>query len=127
MIAMEMKTNPGNFSNRISGAKRPGQDFIDKFYEVWGKEIMEAERHVAEEMGTTSKTDTKQDVPNYTIQILQERNERLRRVEESISRLDSAITFLMEKLLVSNQKLIDAHLSMLGQLPGKISNQPAGE
>jgi len=104
-IAMVMNTNPGNFSSRINGAKRPGQVFIDKFYQVWGKEI--------KDMDTTNEP--KQDLPNFTTQIQREQDERLHRIEESITRLDSAITFLMEKLLVSNQKLIDAHLSMLGQ------------
>jgi hypothetical protein len=127
---MEMKTNPGNFSSRINGAKRPGQVFIDKFYQVWGrelKEMMQAEGLAAGEMATYSTNDPKQDLPNYTIQILQEQDERLHRLEDSISRLNSSITFLMEKLLVSNQKLIDAHLSMLGQQPEKTSHQPAGK
>jgi hypothetical protein len=129
-IAMEMKTNPGNFSSRINGAKRPGKDFIDRFYQVWGKEVkkmMEAEGLAAEEMATYSTNDPKQDLPNYTIQILQEQDERLNRLEESMSRLNSSITFLMEKLLVSNEKLIDAHLSMLGQGPEKASHQPSGK
>jgi hypothetical protein len=129
-IAMEMKTNPGNFSSRVNGAKRPGQDFIDRFYQVWGKEvkeIIEVEGHAAEEMSTFNTNDPKQDLPGYTTQILHEQDERLHRIEESISRLNSTVTFLMEKLLVSNQKLIDAHLSMLGQQAEKTSNQPAGK
>jgi hypothetical protein len=129
-IAMEMKTNPGNFSSRINGTKRPGKDFIDRFYQVWGmevKEMMQAEGLAAEEMATYSTNDPKQDFPNYAIQILQEQDERLHRLEDSISQLNSSITFLMEKLLVSNQKLIDAHLSMLGQQAEKTSHQPAGK
>jgi hypothetical protein len=130
-IAMEMKTNPGNFSSRINGGKRPGQVFIDKFYQVWGKELkemIEKEGLTAEEMATYSSNQPKQDLPNYnTIQILQEQDERLHRLEERISHLNSSITFLMEKLLVSNDRLIDAHLSMLGQLAEKISHQPAGK
>jgi hypothetical protein len=130
-IAMGMKTNPGNFSSRINGGKRPGQVFIDKFYQVWGKELkemMEKEGSAAaEEMAPYNASQPKQDLPNYnTTQSLQEQDERLHRLEESISRLNSSMTFLMEKLLVSNERLIDAHLSMLGQLAEKIS-QPAGK
>ena len=89
---------------------------------------MEKEGLAAEEMATYSTNQPKQDLPNYnTIQILQEQDERLHRLEESISHLNSSITFLMEKLLVSNNRLIDAHLSMLGQLAEKISHQPAGK
>jgi hypothetical protein len=42
-------------------------------------------------------------------------DERLQRLEAGISRLDTAIGSLMERLVVSHEKLIDSHLSILSQ------------
>jgi hypothetical protein len=129
-IAAIMKTNPGNFSSRINGAKRPGQDFIDRFYHVWGKklkDIAEIESHIATETNTLESNEPMYGFPSPA----NTQDERLQRIEEGISRLHSAITSLsaittlMERLVVSHQKLIDAHLSMLSQRPERAGNLPA--
>jgi len=108
-----METNPGNFSSRINGAKRPGQDFIDRFYKVWGKKLMDIIEAAKDYAGETDTIGSN------------EQGERLQRIEESISRLDSAVGILMERLVVSHQKLIDAHLSMLSQQAEREGNRSA--
>jgi hypothetical protein len=112
-IATLMETNPGNFSSRINGAKRPGQDFIDRFYKVWGKKLMDIIEGAKDNTGETGTIGSN------------ELDERLQRIEESISRLDSAVGILMERLVVSHQKLIDAHLSMLSQQAERAGNRSA--
>jgi hypothetical protein len=116
-IATLMKTNPGNFSSRINGAKRPGQDFIDRFYQVWGKKLKDM-KDAEDNAGQTSllaSAEPKKDFPGQVLRLLNEQDERLKRIEESISRLDTAVCSLMERLVVSHQKLIEAHLSILSQ------------
>jgi hypothetical protein len=109
-----MATNPGNFSSRAKGTKRPGQDFINLFYQVWGKKLQNLE--ASEEIDAGKKNDSRSDGPKQSFpgsSIYQD--ERPQRLEEGISRLDTAIIVLMERLVVSHQKLIDAHLSILSQ------------
>jgi hypothetical protein len=121
-----MKTNPGNFSSRVNGAKRPGQDFIDRFYQVFGKTlrgITETEKDVAAGTGTLQSNEPNQDI--YSTANTQD--ERLQRIEESISRLHLAVTTLVERLVISHQKLIDAHLAMLSQRSESAGNLPADQ
>ena len=123
-----METNPGNFSSRINGAKRPGQDFIDRFYQVWGKKlkhIIEAAKDDSGETDTLGVNEPKQDFQGHAPSKSNDQNDRLQRIEESISRLDLAVGVLMERLVVSHQKLIDAHLSILSQQAGKAGNRSA--
>jgi hypothetical protein len=113
-IAAIMKTNPGNFSSRVNGTKRPGQDFINLFYQVWGKKLQNLE--AVEENDAKKNNASRSDGPKQTFpgsSIYQD--ERLQRLEEGISRLDTAIIVLMERLVIAHQKLIDAHLSILSQ------------
>ena len=108
-ISALMATNPGNFSSRVNGAKRPGEDFINLFYQVWGKKLQNLE---AEGKGNDSASaGPAQRNPNSSMY----QDERLQRLEEGISRLDTAIIGMMERLVVSHQKLIDTHLSILSQ------------
>ena len=121
-IAEVMKTNSGNFSSRVNGVKRPGQDFIDRFYAVWGEKLkgmMESERLAIAAAGPLAVNDQKKDYSNAALRQLDDQDERLRYLEKSISRLDSVVTVVVERLLESNQKLIDAHLSILKQLAEK--------
>ena len=113
-ISTLMRTNPGNFSARVNGAKRPGQDFIDKFYQFWGTML----KRMAEGMDYEVKEDTvpispipSQSIPGHALF----HEERLRRVEDSINRLDRVTSGLMERLVLNHLKLVDAHLSMLNQ------------
>lgn len=127
-IAMLMETNPGNFSNYINGAKRPGQGFIDRFYQAWGKklkEMTEAVKYDAGETDTLGSNEPKQDFTVQAIAVSNEQDKRLRRMEESISRLDTAVGVLMERLMVSHQRLIDAHLSILSQQAERAGNRSA--
>lgn len=127
-IAMVMGTNPGNFSSRINGTKRPGQDFIDRFYQVWGKKLKDMAEAVADDSGEThllASTEPKQGFPGHALDLLNEQNERLQRIEENISRLDTAVGILMERLVVSHQKLIDAHLSILSQQAKRAGSRSA--
>ena len=65
-IAAIMKTNPGNFSSRVNGVKRPGQVFIDRFYQVFGKklkEMAETESQSAAITGPLQLNEPKQDLP----------------------------------------------------------------
>jgi hypothetical protein len=113
-ISALMATNPGNFSSRVNGTKRPGQDFINLFYQVWGKKLQNLE--AAEAIDAGKNNDSRSDGPKQCFpgsSIYQD--ERLQRLEEGISRLDTAIIVLMERLMASHQKLIEAHLSILGQ------------
>ena len=108
-ISALMATNPGNFSSRVNGAKRPGEDFINLFYQVWGKKLQNLE---AEGKGNDSASaGPAQSYPSSSMY----QDERLQRLEEGISRLDTAIIVLMERLVITHQKLIDAHLSILNQ------------
>ena len=121
-IAAIMKTNPGNFSRRVNGVKRPGQDFIDHFYQVWFKklQILEApEETDAGKDNDSASVEPKQNFPCSSIYL----DERLQRLEESISRLDRAIINLMERLVISHQKLIDTHLSILSQQSKTVGKQ----
>jgi hypothetical protein len=123
-IAAIMKTNPGNFSSRVNGVKRPGQVFIDRFYQVFGKklkEMAETESQYPASTGHLQLNGPKQDFPGPA----NTQDERLQRIEESISRLTSTVATLMERLVMSHQKLIDAHLSMLSQRPERAGNMPA--
>ena len=122
-ISSLMGTNPGNFSSRVNGAKRPGQDFINLFYQVWGKKLhnLEAVEEIDAEKDNDSRSDgPKQRFPGSSIY----QDERLHRLEEGISRLETAIIVLMERLLVTQQKLIDAHLSFLDQQAKSGANRP---
>jgi hypothetical protein len=108
-IAAIMKTNPGNFSSRVTGGKRPGQDFIDRFYQVWSKELKDLEQGVNYDMRKQNPSGSAQSKDAIY------QDERLQRLEAGISRLDTAIGSLMERLVVSHEKLIDSHLSILSQ------------
>jgi hypothetical protein len=113
-IAALMETNPGNFSSRVNGAKRPGQDFIDLFYQVWDKKLKNLE--AAEEIDAGKDNDSAFSRPKQNFlgsSVYQD--ERLQRLEEGISRLDTVIIVLMERLVITHQKLIDAHLSLLNK------------
>jgi hypothetical protein len=117
-----METNPGNFSSRVNGTKRPGQDFINLFYQVWGKKLQNLE--AAEEIDARKNNDSRFDGPKQSFpdsSIYQD--ERLQRLEEGISRLDTAIIVLMERLVIAHQKLIGAHLSILSQEIKKVGEQ----
>ena len=123
-IAAIMKTNAGNFSSRVNGVKRPGQVFIDRFYQVFGKtlkEMAEIESRFALNTGPLQLNKPKQEFPSPA----NTQDERLQRIEENISRLNSTLATLMERLVISHQKLIDAHLSMLSQRPERAGNMPA--
>jgi hypothetical protein len=120
-IAATMKINPGNFSSRVNGAKRPGQDFINRFYQVFDKRLKdyaEIQSHAAANPGTLQLSEPKHGCQSPA----NTQDARLERIEESIARLDSSLTTLMERLVISHQKLIDAHLSMLGQRSERAAN-----
>jgi hypothetical protein len=109
-MAEGMKTNAGNFSSRVNGAKRPGQDFVDRFYQVWTKEL--------NNLKTTPNIDTKKRSHLQVIESTEataDLSERLQRLEDSISRLNTTVVTLMTQLMISNQKLIDAQLSIFSQ------------
>jgi len=91
-VAALMKTNPGNFSSRISGAKRPGQDFIDAFYQAWGKklaEISEKARMGEEKMGSLEEMSEKPRRWDELIQLYKEIDARLARIEAFLFRLEN--------------------------------------
>ena len=99
-ICAVMRTNAGNFSSRGNGAKRPGQDFIDKFYHSWGEnveEIANAGGNFVKETNLPASGNLKRKIPGYSLYD----EERLRRIEDSLSRLDTFTGGLMEQLVVS--------------------------
>ena len=111
-IAAIMKTNAGNFSSRINGVKRPGQDFIDKFYQVLGKklnDIAESELLGGSLTESVESDKPKEDFPGSANGL----GERIQRMENSLSRLETCVSILMERLVISHQKLIDGHLAFL--------------
>jgi hypothetical protein len=91
-IAALMKTNPGNFSSRINGSKRPGQDFIDAFYQAWGTklaELVEKARMGEEKMGSLEEMREKPRKWDELIQLYREIGVRLARVEAFLFRLEN--------------------------------------
>ena len=127
-IAEAMQVNAGNFSSLVNGAKRPGQGFIDRFYQAWGEQLEEIraeERAIPRNVGHMGVNESAPDCYNHTLQIPQEHNRRLQHLEERVAYLDSMVAVLVDRLLESNQKLIDAHLLILGQQAEKASIQPA--
>jgi hypothetical protein len=113
-ISSLMGTNAGNFSNLVNGAKRPGQDFIDKFYRFWGGELIEIAEpgeYDVKERKLSSPFNSEQKVPGYAIN----QDDRLRTIEASLARLDTLAGGLLEQLVVGHLKLVDAHLSFLNQ------------
>jgi hypothetical protein len=127
-ISAGMKTNPGNFSSRVNGSKRPGQDFIDRFYQAWGKKlkaIKEEGGYFSDEKIISAAKDSTQDFAyNSPIYLLTEQADRLQRIEESLSQLNTIVSDLMRRLMESNQKLIDAYLSIKGQQTEKSGSLP---
>ena len=127
-IAEAMQVNAGNFSSLVNGAKRPGQAFIDRFYRAWGEQLEEmraAERAIPRNARHMEVNESAPDFYNHTPQIPQEHNKRLQLLEERVAYLDSVVAILVDRLLESNQKLIDAHLLILGQQAERTSSQPA--
>ena len=127
-IAEAMQVNAGNFSSLVNGAKRPGQAFIDRFYRAWGEQLEEiraAERAIPRNARHMEVNESAPDFYNRTPQIPQEHNKRLQLLEERVAYLDSVVAILVDRLLESNQKLIDAHLLILGQQAERTSSQPA--
>jgi hypothetical protein len=121
-ISSLMGTNPGNFSSRVNGAKRPGQDFIDKFYRFWGSdlnEIVEAGEYYDKKRRLSTSFNAEQKVPGYAIN----QDDRLQTIEASLARLDSVAGGLLEQLVVSHLRLVDAHLSFLDQQAKSASNR----
>jgi hypothetical protein len=86
-IAALMKTNPGNFSSRINGSKRPGQDFIDAFYQAWGKKLAELVEKAR--MGSLEEMKEKPRKWDELIQLYKEIDVRLARVEAFLFRLEN--------------------------------------
>jgi hypothetical protein len=122
-ISSLMGTNPGNFSSRVNGAKRPGQDFIDKFYLFWGSELIEIAEggeYYDKERKLSAAFNSEQKVPGYAIN----QNDRLRAIEASLARLDALAGGLLEQLVVSHLRLVDAHLSFLDQQAKSGANRP---
>jgi hypothetical protein len=114
-IATEMQSNSGNFSSYVNKSKRPGQDFIDRFYRVWGKklsEIMEGGVYANVERGMLAVKEVSHTYEHRPpTRLSTDQDERLQRIEENISQLHSIVGDLMRRLMESNQKLIDAQLS----------------
>ena len=120
VIAERMGTDSGNLSNYSRGSKNPGEDFLDKFYSVFAAEIPEPandfsrEDHgpvftVEEPIQEFKRPDDRDD----HIQTLKLNNEDLRIHLTTIIRNN-------EILVLSNQKLVDAQMTLmvrLGHLP----------
>jgi hypothetical protein len=122
-ICSVMGTNPGNFSSRVNGVKRPGKDFIDKFYQFWGtvlSDMSKGLKYEAREISLPTSANPNQGAPGYSLY----QDERIRRIEESISRLDKFTNDLMERLVLNHLKLVDAHLSILEQQAKSAANRP---
>lgn len=122
-ICAGMGTNAGNFSSRVNGAKRPGRDFIDRFYHSWGKKLAEMENAGGNDVKETylsAPGNQKREIPGYSLFD----DERIRRIEDSLSRLDTFTGGLMEQLVVSHLKLVDAHLAILSQYTKSAGNSP---
>jgi len=99
-IATLMNTNPGNFSSRINGTKRPGQDFIDAFYQALGvklKEIGQVKAENGNEAGYEWRDD-QWGLPDQVIHVLNGMDQRLQRLEESIRRIELKLGYINEKL-----------------------------
>jgi hypothetical protein len=122
-ISSLMGTNPGNFSSRVNGAKRLGQDFIDKFYLFWDSELIEIAEggeYYDKERKLSASFNSEQKVPGYSIN----QNDRLRDIEASLARLDALTSGLLEQLVISHLRLVDAHLSFLDQQAKSGANRP---
>lgn len=122
-ICAVMGTNAGNFSSRVNGAKRPGRDFIDRFYDSWGKKLVEianAGRNDVKETYLSASGNPKREISGYALY----EDECIRRIEENLSRLDSVAGSWMEQLVASHLKLVDAHLSILSQHLKNGGNRP---
>jgi hypothetical protein len=122
-ICAAMGTNAGNFSSRVNGVKRPGRDFIDRFYQSWGKKLVEMAntgRNDVKETYLLASGNPKREIPGYSLYD----DERIRCIEASLSRLDTFTGGLIEQLIVSHLKLVDAHLAILSQYTKSAGNRP---
>jgi hypothetical protein len=104
-IAQKLGIHPGNLSSNGSGGKNPGEDFLNRFYEVFGDEIKQlgffSER--SEDDQLHSKVDETQFVysrkgARELIDVLKSNNEFLRAK--------------FDKIVESNQSLAESTKSM---------------
>jgi hypothetical protein len=127
VVAEKMDTDSGNLSNYIRGHKNPGEDFLDKFYSIFAAEIKELAGNfnliyqdplsvVEEPPQAYSRPDDRDD----HIKTLKQNNEDLR------SHLGTVIKS-NEILALSNQKLVEAQLSLIARLDRSNREVPADE
>jgi|ERR1700744_6189059 len=116
VIAEKIDTDSGNLSNYIRGAKNPGVDFLDKFYSIFAAEIKELtdDFHLSNPdplaiVEEPPQSYMRPDERDDHIQTLKLNNEDLRNHLGTVIKSN-------EILVLSNQKLVEAQLSLIARL-----------
>jgi transcriptional regulator with XRE-family HTH domain len=125
VMAERMGTDPGNLSNYSRGAKNPGEDFLDKFYSIFATEIQGlADTYDTSDQGQHVAGDPPQEYIRPD-----DRDDHIRTLKLNNEDLRSYLGLVVknnELLVLSNQKLAEAQLSLIARLERSIRGA-AGE
>jgi transcriptional regulator with XRE-family HTH domain len=126
MLAERMGTDSGNLSNYSRGAKNPGEDFLDKFYTIFATEIQEmAEAYANSEQDLHLRSED----PPQEYARPDDRDDHIRTLKLNNEDLRNYLALVVknnELLVLSNQKLAEAQLSLIARLEKSIRGA-AGE
>jgi hypothetical protein len=139
-IAEKLDVDPTNLSAYYTGGKTPGEGFLKKFFLIFAeeiKEIKESGYQSEPESFSTGESSSSSEESTYGymhtdkqadhIHTLKINNQDLRDKMGQVIESNQTLARSTEILALNNQKLVEAHISILDRLKRPANNDPNGQ